>query len=135
MNRVQWTTVVLDCGDPAELATFWSKLLGGEHSRIKDDFHVVRSGTMWLATQHIPDPRPATWPDGARAKQIHLDVAVTDLDAAVAEALRLGATQEDVQPSPRRWRVMRDPAGHLFCLSDHIHEYLPIALESRDAPT
>lgn len=126
MNHVQWTTVVLDCEDPADLAAFWSKLLGGEHSQIKDDFHVVKSGTMWLATQRVPDPLPATWPGGVRPKQIHLDVAVTDLDAAVSEALRLGAAQEDVQPSPRRWRVMRDPAGHVFCLSDRIHEYLPI---------
>jgi hypothetical protein len=47
---------------------------------------------------------------------MHLDIAVADLDAAVAEAIRLGATQEHVQPSPGKWRVMRDPAGHIFCL-------------------
>jgi len=60
--------------------------------------------------------------------QVHLDIAVTNLDAAVAEAIRLGATQEHVQPAADRWRVMRDPAGHVFCLSDRIQEYLPIDL-------
>jgi antitoxin YefM len=58
---------------------------------------------------------------------MHLDIAVGDLDAAVTEALRLGATQEEeVQPAPDRWRVMRDPAGHIFCVSDRIQEYLTL---------
>lgn len=126
MRDVQWTTVVLDCADPPKLAAFWSDLLGGESTRITDDFHVVRSGSMWLAAARVPDPGPATWPHGDRPKQMHLDIAVGDLDAAVAEALRLGATQEEVQPAPDRWRVMRDPAGHIFCISDRIQEYLPI---------
>jgi hypothetical protein len=28
----------------------------------------------------------------------------------------------DVQPSPDRWRVLLDPAGHPFCLSVQIPE-------------
>jgi hypothetical protein len=61
---------------------------------------------------------------------MHLDVAVDDLPAAVTEALQLGATQEEEQPWPQSWRVMRDPAGHLFCLSDRIQDYLPINLDT-----
>ena len=61
---------------------------------------------------------------------MHLDIAVADLDAAVAEALRLGATQEEVQPAPDRWPVLRDPAGHIFCVSDRIQDYLPVDLNS-----
>jgi hypothetical protein len=124
--EVQWTTVVLDCADPVILAKFWAELLGGEHTRISDGFHVVRSGTMWLAAARVPDPQPATWPGGDRPKHMHLDIAVADLETAVSRAVRLGASQEDVQPSPDRWRVMRDPAGHIFCLSDRIQDYLPL---------
>jgi hypothetical protein len=61
---------------------------------------------------------------------MHLDIAVDDVPAAVKEALRLGATQEEEQPSPQYWQVMRDPAGHLFCLSNHIQDYLPIGLDT-----
>lgn len=123
--------MVLDCADPESLADFWSELLDAEHARIHDNFHVVRSGTTWLAAMRVPDPQPVTWPDGERPKQVHLDIAVADLHAAVAEALRLGATQEGVQPAPDRWRVMRDPAGHVFCLSDRIQEYLPVDLGTK----
>jgi Glyoxalase-like domain len=128
VEHVQWTSVVLDCSDPLRLATFWSELLDAERTRISDSYYVVRSGTMWLGAMRTGDTMPPTWPGGDRPKQIHLDLAVTDLEAAVVETLRLGATQERDQPAPGRWRDMRDPAGHLFCLSDHIHEYLPIDL-------
>jgi hypothetical protein len=67
---VQWTTVVLDCADPASLAAFWAELLDGESTRVSDGFHVVRSGTTWIAAARVADPRPATWPDGDRPKQI-----------------------------------------------------------------
>jgi hypothetical protein len=49
---------------------------------------------------------------------VHLDLAVSDLDAAEAEAIRLGARRAGEQPHPTRWRVMLDPAGHPFCLCD-----------------
>jgi glyoxalase superfamily protein len=62
--------------------------------------------------------RPPTWPDSEVAKQIHLDLAVDDLDAAEAEATRLGARRAETQPTPNKWRVMLDPAGHPFCLCD-----------------
>jgi hypothetical protein len=61
--------------------------------------------------------QPPTWPADDIPKQIHLDLAVTDLQAAVAEAERLGARIAPVQPAPDRWRVLFDPAGHPFCLT------------------
>lgn len=126
--RIGWTTVVLDCTDPLSLANFWSQLLNAPRTRINDDFHVVQSGTTWLAAQRISAPKEPTWPTGERPKQIHLDIAVSNLESAVAKAIRLGATQDDTQPRPTIWRVMRDPAGHVFCLSDHIQDYLPVEL-------
>jgi Glyoxalase-like domain len=47
------------------------------------------------------------------APRVHLDMHAGDLDAEVARLERLGA--ERVQ-KVRTWRVMRDPAGLLFCV-------------------
>ncbi|MGC5380372.1 VOC family protein [Micromonospora sp. DT68] len=38
------------------------------------------------------------------------------LDDAEARAIELGAVKEDQQFAPDRFRVLRDPAGHPFCL-------------------
>ena len=46
---------------------------------------------------------------------MHFDFQVADLDAAVAEAVALGATVADHQPQ-ENVRVLFDPAGHPFCL-------------------
>ncbi len=55
-------------------------------------------------------------------KQLHLELAVTDLDDGEQAAMALGAKLAGVQPSPDRWRVLIDPAGHPFCLSNQIPE-------------
>jgi hypothetical protein len=46
---------------------------------------------------------------------MHLDVEVHDLEAAVADAIELGARLADHQPQDNV-RVMLDPVGHPFCL-------------------
>ncbi|MFC4053042.1 VOC family protein [Actinomadura syzygii] len=109
---------VLDCDDPASLAAFWVALLNGEIAHSTDDVVLVKAEGGSLAMTRVADYQPPTWPDGPRPKQIHLDLAVDDLDAAEAEAIRLGARRADTQPGPHRWRVLLDPAGHPFCLCD-----------------
>ena len=47
--------------------------------------------------------------------QVHLDVGVADVAAAVSDAEELGATLATFQPQDDV-RVMLDPAGHPFCL-------------------
>jgi hypothetical protein len=126
MTSVRWTTTVLACDDPAPVAAFWAALLDGELVRITDNFLAVRHGTAWLAAQRSAHASPATWPTGARPVQIHLDLAVSDLRQAVEHAVELGAEEEPDQPYPDSWRVMRAPGGHLFCLSPHIQNYLPV---------
>jgi catechol 2,3-dioxygenase-like lactoylglutathione lyase family enzyme len=58
-----------------------------------------------------------TWPAGAadQQMQMHLDIEVDDLDAAVAHALSAGATLAEYQPQ-EDVRVFLDPAGHPFDL-------------------
>jgi hypothetical protein len=75
---------------------------------------------VWLAALKVEDYVAPTWPAAEVPKQIHLDLAVTDLDAAVAEAERLGARVAPFQPAPDRWRVLLDPADHPFCLTTQI---------------
>lgn len=107
----------MDCADPAALAEFWAALLGGEVAFRSDNFCAVKTAQGWLSAVRVADYRAPTWPDDAVPKQMHLDLATADLDAAEAEAMRLGARKPSDQPAPDRWRVMLDPAGHPFCFS------------------
>ncbi|MEV6968194.1 VOC family protein [Hamadaea sp. NPDC051192] len=48
---------------------------------------------------------------------MHLDLACSDVPAAVAWHVSLGAVVLDVRP---KWTVMRDPAGGVYCLTSRI---------------
>lgn len=115
-------SITLDCEDPSTLGAFWADLLGGEIGFTSDGFVAVKADRAWIAAVRIPDYQPPSWPSGGLPKQIHIDLAVDDLDKAEAEAVRLGAQKVDEQPEPDRWRVLLDPAGHPFCLSTQIPE-------------
>jgi hypothetical protein len=113
-------SVVLDCAEPRPLARFWAALTGGEVVFEGDEHCIVRTEHLHVAAVRVPGHRPPSWPDGPVPKQLHLDLAVTDLPAAVAEAVRLGAREDPHQAEPGLWRVLRDPAGHPFCLSTQL---------------
>ena len=115
-------SIALDCAEPMALAAFWAGLLGGEVAFTSDTFVAVKTGRTWLAAVHVEGYQTPSWPDGDIPKQMHLDLAVDDLDQAEAEAVRLGARRAPEQPAPDRWRVLLDPAGHPFCLSIQIPE-------------
>ena len=114
--------VVLDCREPAALATFYSRLLGQPITYQSDDWVVVAasSASSGLAFQLAPDHQPPTWPDPAVPQQIHLDVMVEDVAAAGPRVLALGATRLDGED------VYADPAGHPFCLIKRPHWAPPI---------
>lgn len=116
MTTARITSINLECLDPVVLATFWAALLGGEVAIETPDFCAVKLDSQYLGATRVVGYQPPTWPSAARSQQIHLDLAVDDLDAAEERALGLGATKEPTQPSPARCRVLRDPAGHPFCL-------------------
>jgi hypothetical protein len=117
MGLVKDYSIALDCSDPRELVTFWAGLAGGEIRFLGDDFAAVLTPWGWLSAQRVPDYQPPTWPEGTVPKQLHLDMFVDELDAAVALAVGLGAVLVEQQPDPDRWRVLLDPAGHPFCLT------------------
>ncbi|MHB1774086.1 MAG: VOC family protein [Acidimicrobiales bacterium] len=67
-----------------------------------------------LAMQRVDNYQPPTWPGSA---VMRLDLrAEGEFDRSETRALELGATRAQFQPDPR-WRVLSDPAGHLFCIT------------------
>lgn len=114
--------VSLDTADPVRLAEFYRGLLGLEVLLQGDDVVALWGAGVLLTIQRVEHHVPPDWPTGTVPKQLHLDLAVDDLDAAEAVALALGATLGSPQPDPDEWRVLIDPAGHSFCLTTQIPE-------------
>lgn len=117
-------STVLGTPDPPALARFWVELLGyryrdGEPAPGEDWVVIKPPGDTGpgLAFQLEEHHVPPVWPAGPGdvPMQLHLDVGVDDLPAAVARAEALGARQASSQPQ-ELVRVMLDPAGHPFCL-------------------
>jgi catechol 2,3-dioxygenase-like lactoylglutathione lyase family enzyme len=124
------TSVTISAPDPRGLAAFYSALLGwpvtsSEPARPgfppEDGWAQLRPPATeagpTLNFEYERDFVRPVWPsvDGEQQIQTHLDIAVTDLDSAVAWAEQNGAVQADYQPQ-QHVRVMLDPAGHPFCL-------------------
>ncbi|MCX5045844.1 VOC family protein [Aldersonia sp. NBC_00410] len=106
---------VLDCPDPIGLARFYSAVLGWEIVRADEDWVVAKSAAGHaLAFQLAPYFTPLDWP--AEGVHTHLDFEVTDMDAAQAWVVELGAEVVDDSAEHPGFRVFRDPAGHFFCL-------------------
>ncbi|MDP3968273.1 MAG: VOC family protein [Nocardioides sp.] len=119
----QLANTVLGTPDPRGLAAFYVALLGW---RYRDDdtdptWVVIKppvgEGDVGLSFQLEEDHVPPRWPagPGQQQMQVHLDIGVEDLAAAVTRAEELGAQAADHQPQ-ELVRVMLDPAGHPFCL-------------------
>ena len=116
----QLAGIVLECTDPKALAGFYSGLTGLPVLESDDEWSTVgeQGGKgVTLSFQRSPGYRAPTWPDAASSMQMHLDLWVQEeLDTAEQKAQQLGATKFEHQPNPTNFRVMADPAGHVFCL-------------------
>ena len=110
---------VLDAADAVALARFYERLLGWTMAAQEEGWAKLVSpdGFLKLEFQQEAHYTPPVWPTrpGAPQMMMHLDIAVDDVDAAVALALEAGATLADHQPQDDV-RVLLDPAGHPFCL-------------------
>jgi hypothetical protein len=67
-----------------------------------------------LAFQLAPDLQPPSWPGADPPQQMHLDIAVDDIEQAEEYALSLGAVR--LPGGGATFRVYSDPSGHPFCL-------------------
>jgi catechol 2,3-dioxygenase-like lactoylglutathione lyase family enzyme len=112
-------SISIDCPDPDALAPFYQALLGLEEAFATPDRGVVSlagAGPM-LTLMRVDTYVAPSWPHGPQHQQMHLDVGVDDVAAAVSSAIALGAAEAAHQPDPDRWRVLIDPVGHPFCVS------------------
>ncbi len=120
--RMTLSMVALDAPDPPGLARFYAALLGWGVEEESPAWVVLRApeGGTALAFQREPEHVRPVWPSDAahQQMQLHLDVAVDDLEGAVRHAVASGAVLAEHQPQ-ERVRVLLDPVGHPFCL------YLP----------
>jgi hypothetical protein len=116
--------VSIDCAEAGPLASFWASMLGGEIVSTSDTTADVRTEWIWISAMEVPDYEPPTWPGGGLPKQIHLDLAVDDVETSSRDALVLGTLAVE-QPHPEHWRVLLDPAGHPCCLTTLIPPEAP----------
>ncbi|GAA3552996.1 VOC family protein [Amycolatopsis ultiminotia] len=111
-------SVAIDCPDAVALAAFYRTVLDWDEPTVAEGGDWVTlvnpHGGARLEFQQVPDYRAPAWPSPERPQQAHLDLSVTDLEAAHRRVLGLGATLLD--DSPKSFRVYADPAGHPFCL-------------------
>lgn len=108
--------ITLDAIDPEPLATFWSAVLGWPIAVSTPEYAMLTGPAHALGIGAVPDHRAPSWPDDGH-KQFHFDLAVQDLEAAAGRCMELGAERVAEQPG-ETWIVLRDPAGHPFCLTD-----------------
>ncbi|MGH3994196.1 MAG: VOC family protein, partial [Pseudonocardiaceae bacterium] len=86
------------------------------------DWLVLRNPDgLQLAFQQVTELLPATWPEGPRPQQLHLDLtvpSVAELDVQHERALALGALllYDRYDDPDEPLRVYADPAGHPFCI-------------------
>ncbi|WP_347350392.1 VOC family protein [Intrasporangium sp.] len=102
MPLAAYKDLCLDAVDPRAEGAFWAPLLGWELQLLDDGDACLREGDavrVWV--NRVPEPTTVK-------NRLHLDVNVATVDEAVA----LGA---EVVDDMRRWTVLRDPDGQLFC--------------------
>lgn len=134
MSHPAFRQIVLDTENARELAEFYRELLGlsyrpGDESPAAGEPDpgadwLVLLGTderRLLAFQQVEKLEKATWPEGPRPQQLHLDFSVPNLDELRTHnirALSLGATLLDdrIDDPDEALVVLADPAGHPFCI-------------------
>jgi hypothetical protein len=110
-------SINIDCPDTKALREFYAGLTSWDQ-----EFHwtslVVEDGMNVHFMQSDFDYNPPVWPEevGKQQKQMHFNFQVDDLQFAVDEALRLGATKAAEQYGGDHFVTLLDPVGHPFCL-------------------
>jgi predicted enzyme related to lactoylglutathione lyase len=116
MDTVPVAAIVIDCQDPAAVASFWAEAAGWSKVREGDGWASLRSPLAkgpYLEFVRVPDLKTVK-------NRVHTDVApfVDDDQAAEVERLvGLGARRIDIgQGDAVPWVVLADPEGNEFCV-------------------
>jgi len=155
--RMRLAGVVLNAPDPRGLAAFYARLL--EWTVVQDEgprpdappedgWVQLRSpsggSAVALSFQFEEGYVPPVWPSAAGEQQMmaHLDIAVEDLDAAVAWAIAAGAAPAAYQPQrrprdarPRRAPLLPVPGAGLrqpACATGEAGAHLAMVTDSSD---
>lgn len=108
--RVQ--EVVIDCADPAALATFWGQVLDARWGLVDPAWAVVDAKPVLLGFQKVPEPKQSP------KNRLHLDIEVVDALAAAERAEALGARRtgySELNEDGNGFVVLQDPEGNEFC--------------------
>jgi predicted enzyme related to lactoylglutathione lyase len=104
--------VVIDCAEPAALAAFWARVLGGEPVE-RDDawWYIVPPGWTQLSFQKVPERKSVK-------NRVHLDVSVPDIEEAAVQAVEMGATRVGAahRGEAGSFQVLLDPEGNEWCV-------------------
>ncbi len=109
--------ITLDCAEVRPLAEFWSALLEWDVTHQQDEYAMLTGPGVALGIGQVEDYRSPDWPNENGGKQFHFDLGCEDIAASETRCVELGATVPDDQRG-ETWRVLLDPAGHPFCLTD-----------------
>ena len=110
--------LVLDCADPARLATFWADALGYINVGSAGQYVALMpphgSTSPKLLLQKVAEPKLAK-------NRMHLDIDAPDIEGEAARLTALGArrVRDDVcSEHGTNWVLMEDPEGNEFCVCD-----------------
>ena len=110
-------SINIDCPNTKKLREFYSGLTSWDQ-----EFHitalVAENGLNVHFMQSDFEYVPPVWPEeqGKQQKQMHFNFQVDNLQFAVEESLRLGATKASAQYGGEHFITLLDPEGHPFCL-------------------
>jgi len=113
MNGASFLFVTIDANDAPKVAAFWAAVLGTEiDSELDDGRFIFLKGAgdlPVLCVQRVPEPKQGK-------TRIHLDLGVSDLEAATRRIEELGGTWDGVERElpPFTWRTFADPEGTEF---------------------
>jgi predicted enzyme related to lactoylglutathione lyase len=107
--------ITMDVNDLETCAKFWSQVLGVSILYQNDKY--LRLGQKGerptLLLQKVPEPHKVK-------NRVHIDLDVSDLDAAVSRVQELGGNKlRELSEYGIKWAVMADPDGNEFCLVQH----------------
>jgi hypothetical protein len=108
--------ITLDCADAAELAAFWSQVLGRpvDPGASKEFAAIGLAGgsdgrPVWMFHQ-VSEAKTAK-------NRAHVDLVTADLAAETDRVVQLGASRlADLEEDGVRWTTLADPAGNEFDL-------------------
>ncbi|MFI5085074.1 MAG: VOC family protein [Actinomycetales bacterium] len=106
------SSIMVNSSRASELADFWAAFLGTVIEHRYEEFIWLKAldGQTRLAFQQVDEPTPGR-------RRLHLDFGSDDVDADLAQAVRLGASRvEDHWSGSFHWFVLADPDGNEFCI-------------------